>query len=211
MLTHFALENHLWGFQILLESPWSFRKTSVQKSAFWEWITHCTLINLGHWNGMINTWLILNNHTQWKSNVPPGSEAADDDSSACTSHWASSPHPVPCHNKPNYTQNFLQNLMADTNCPGDVKALGDFKEFLQLCFHKNRSRFISAVSEILGNLKLQETPLGLLSLIWNLTFDSAAQTLFGFYSSLPCNWMKLGSFGWVSGFNQIFTDMNSET
>lgn len=213
-LTHFALENHSWGFQVLLESPWSFRRTSVsvQKSASWERITHCTLINLGHWNGTMSAWLILNNRTQWKSDIPAGSEAAENgDSSACISHWASSPHPVPGHAEPNCIQNLLQNLMGDMNCPGDDKAPGDFKDFLQLWFHQNRSRFISAVSGILGNLKLQENPLGLLSLIWNLTFDSAAQTLFGFYSSLPCNWMKLSSFGRVSGFNQIFTDMNSET
>lgn len=56
---------------------------------------------------------------------------------------------------------------------------------------------------------MQETTSGLL--LWILTFDSAAQTLPGFYIGLPHNWMKLSSFSWVYGFNQILIYMNSET
>ena len=39
------------------------------------------------------------------------------------------------------------------------------KQTQKLWIYKNRSKVISAVSEILGDLKLQETPLGLLSFI----------------------------------------------
>lgn len=41
-----------------------------------EWITCCTFINPGCGNGRVNTWLILSNHSQWKSDIPAGSEAA---------------------------------------------------------------------------------------------------------------------------------------
>lgn len=131
----------------------------------YTWIARLSLINPECLNVMINTRLILNNHTQWKSYIPAGTKSSQEwqGSSAHDNHWAGRLHQV--HINP--TGHRLQKNPAVF--PAKLKMLkysGMLRPLKKKKWiYKKRSKVISAVSEILGNLNLQETPLGLLSFI----------------------------------------------